>query len=222
MSNGWQCVGRLGCVVAFLAVGVGACARHETDAGGPPVTMGSIKDDLPVRVAPPHRRAKVALDDGPRVLPPVRERVTVAKVMLKPEPIAPAPRAAPAPEPMVTMAPERPRPEPPAKAPVQPPPVIDAEAASRLLAEGKALLDDGKVVEARIRFLAAAEGPLPEVLLALARSYDTYYLSRLPASNAPPDLRHALVLYERAAERGALEAAMDAARVRSDLRLPPK
>ncbi len=220
MSSGWQCVGRLSCVIAVLAVGVGACARHETDAGAPPVAMGSLKDTVPVRAAAPPPR-KVAAEDRPQVLPPMRERPTVAKVMLRPT--APPPIVLAPPEPAATATPTRPRPEPPpARAPDRPTPVIDAAAAARLLDEGKALLEAGKVAEARARFLAAAEGPLPEVLLALARSYDTYYLSRLPASDAPPDLRHALVLYERAAERGALEAAVDAARVRRDLRLPPK
>ncbi|MDX2157051.1 MAG: hypothetical protein SFW09_11140 [Hyphomicrobiaceae bacterium] len=91
---------------------------------------------------------------------------------------------------------------------------------ARLLAEGQALFETGKVVEARRRFVAAMNGPLPEVLLALGRSYDTYYLSRLPAADGAPDLRRALVLYERAADRGAVEANADAERVRGYLKIP--
>lgn len=89
-----------------------------------------------------------------------------------------------------------------------------------MLADGKALFEAGKVVEARRRFLAAMNGPLPDVLLALAKSYDTYYLSRLPAADAAPDMQRALVLYGRAVERGAVEANADLERTRSILNLP--
>ncbi len=61
---------------------------------------------------------------------------------------------------------------------------------------------------------------MPEVLLALARSYDTYYLSRLPTADAAPDMQRALVLYERAVERGAIEANADLERTRNILKVP--
>jgi hypothetical protein len=89
-----------------------------------------------------------------------------------------------------------------------------------MLAEGLALFEQGKVVQARRRFVAAMNGPVPEVMLALARSYDTYYLSRLPTSDAAPDMQRALILYERALERGAGEAAPDLARTRGILKIP--
>lgn len=92
----------------------------------------------------------------------------------------------------------------------------------RLLTEGRALFEEGRVVEARRRFIAAMNGPLPDVLLALARTYDTYYLSRLPRSDAAPDMQRALVLYERAVERGAVEANEDLKRTREVFRLPPR
>jgi len=98
--------------------------------------------------------------------------------------------------------------------------VDDPAAVAEMLAEGQTLFDQGKVVQARRRFVAAMGGPVPEVLLALARSYDTYYLSRLPTSDGAPDMQRALVLYERALERGAKEAAPDIERTRDVLKIP--
>jgi hypothetical protein len=89
-----------------------------------------------------------------------------------------------------------------------------------MLAEGLSLFEQGKVVQARRRFVAAMNGPVPAVMLALARSYDTYYLSRLPTSDAAPDMQRALILYERALERGAGEAAPDLDRTRGILKIP--
>ena len=89
-----------------------------------------------------------------------------------------------------------------------------------MLSEGQAFFDSGKVLQARRRFIAAMNGPNPEVLLALGRSYDTYYLSRLPASDAAPDMQRALVLYERALERGANTATADLERTRAILKIP--
>jgi hypothetical protein len=99
-------------------------------------------------------------------------------------------------------------------------PVDDPAAVAEMLAEGQTLFDQGKVVEARRRFVAAMNGPVPEVLLALARSYDTYHLSRLPTADGAPDMQRALVLYERALERGAKDAAPDLERTRSILKIP--
>ena len=104
--------------------------------------------------------------------------------------------------------------------PAAPPAVVDPRAVAQLLADGQGLFEAGKVKEARRRFIAAMNGPVPEVLLALARSYDTYYLSRLPSADAPPDMQRALVLYERAAERGAVEANADLERTRGVMKIP--
>lgn len=75
----------------------------------------------------------------------------------------------------------------------------------------------GNVIEARKRFIAAMNGPIPDSLLALARSFDTFYLSKLPKSDGAPDMARALTLYERAAERGAPEAAADLERIKGTL-----
>ncbi len=98
--------------------------------------------------------------------------------------------------------------------------MLDAAGVERLLLEGQRLFDQGRVLDARRRFIAAMNGPVPEVLLALARSYDTYYLSRLPIADAAPDMQRALVLYERAVERGAIEANADLERTRNILKVP--
>jgi len=109
----------------------------------------------------------------------------------------------------------------PSHAPEPPlPPVDDPSAVAKMLSEGLALFEQGKVVQARRRLVAAMNGPVPEVLLALARSYDTYYLSRLPTADGAPDMQRALVLYERALERGAKEAAPDLERTRGILKIP--
>jgi len=100
------------------------------------------------------------------------------------------------------------------------PPVEEPAAVSQMLSEGLILFEEGKVVQARRRFVAAMNGPVPEVLLALARSYDTYYLSRLPTADGAPDMQRALQLYERALERGASEAAPDLDRTRGILKIP--
>jgi hypothetical protein len=110
------------------------------------------------------------------------------------------------------------KPVPSAEAPL--PPVDDPAAVAEMLAEGQSLFEQGKVVQARRHFVAAMNGPVPEVLLALGRSYDTYYLSRLPTADGAPDMQRALVLYERALERGAKEAAPDLERTRGVLKIP--
>jgi hypothetical protein len=89
-----------------------------------------------------------------------------------------------------------------------------------MLAAGQSLFGQGKVVQARRLVVAAVTGPVPAVLLALARSYDTYYLSRLPTADGAPDMQRALVLYERALERGAKDAASDLERTRGVLKIP--
>ncbi|MGE0769415.1 MAG: hypothetical protein AB7L90_23495 [Hyphomicrobiaceae bacterium] len=100
------------------------------------------------------------------------------------------------------------------------PPVVEPAAVAEMLAEGLTQFEQGKVVQARRHFVAAMNGPVPEVLLALARSYDTYHLSRLPTADGAPDMQRALVLYERALERGAKEAAPDLERTRGILKIP--
>jgi hypothetical protein len=145
----------------------------------------------------------------PRAPPPVIER---------PEQPKPAAAEGPAPARKLTIPAPAPKAPPAAEPPL--PTVDDPAAVAEMLAEGQALFEEGKVVQARRRFVAAMNGPVPEVLLALARSYDTYYLSRLPTADGAPDMQRALVLYERALERGAKEAAPDLERTRDVLKIP--
>ncbi len=99
-----------------------------------------------------------------------------------------------------------------------PPEAPDPAVTERHLEDGKRLFSEGKVLEARKRFVEALNGPIPEALLALARSFDTYYLSQLPRSDATPDMQRALTLNARANERGAADAAADLDRVRNILK----
>lgn len=96
-----------------------------------------------------------------------------------------------------------------------------SEASKRLLAEGNRLFAAGDVVKARERFLAAMNGPIPEVMLVFARSYDPYYLSRLPRSNAAPDPQRAVTIYEGAVRQGSTDAEADLQRLRKSLATSP-
>ncbi|MEZ5815876.1 MAG: hypothetical protein R3D44_02195 [Hyphomicrobiaceae bacterium] len=217
-------------------LGLGACARHDQYAGH--YRYGSLKDDIVTgsteRVAKaPVRKTKVVRES--RIEP--RQKETVASAAPAPAPAqamkAPPPEVKRAVEPKPAEA-EKPTSPPAAKTPIvapatakkpaapEPPlpPVDEPAAVAEMLAEGLGLFEQGKVVQARRRFVAAMNGPVPEVLLALARSYDTYYLSRLPTSDGAPDMQRALVLYERALERGAKEAAPDLERTRGILKIP--
>ena len=91
----------------------------------------------------------------------------------------------------------------------------DLRNAEMQLEEGRKLFKAGSVVDARRRFIAAMNGPIPEALLALARSFDTFYLSQLPSSDGAPDMKRAQTLYERAIERGASEAQGDLERLQA-------
>jgi hypothetical protein len=236
MAEFRQGVWRVACVLAVGAIGLAACAR-DVPEGAMAHRYGSLKDDpadyaKPARFKPARSRAtsEARSETPPKVLPPLRQaaiinrpRVTTdkpapaaaTKAMSPATPSAPTPPPAPAPQaekkplPASQARPERPAPQ-----------VVDPKDIERMLVEGKALFDGGQVVDARRRFVAAMNGPLPDVLLALARSYDTYYLSRLPKADAAPDMQRALVLYERAAARGAIEAMADLERTRSILKIP--
>lgn len=106
-------------------------------------------------------------------------------------------------------------------APVEPPPATKSEQAAQdsrmitaeLLAEGRRLFGLGMVIEARKRFFAATDGAKPEVLLALARTFDIHYLGALQKPDGAPDMDRALALYRKAAEQGAQEALEDIARI---------
>lgn len=62
--------------------------------------------------------------------------------------------------------------------------------------EGAAtLMNSGRVQAARRRLLAVAPDSSPDVLWALARSYDPNVLGQLPAADAPPDVAEATRWY---------------------------
>lgn len=108
-------------------------------------------------------------------------------------------------------------PGPAVVAPPRPRSEQDARMVSlQLLSEGSRLFTLGKVLEARKRYFAAMDGPVPEVLLALARTFDVFYLSKLQQPDGAPDMARALALYERAAERGSVEAKADLQRIRGE------
>ncbi len=90
-----------------------------------------------------------------------------------------------------------------------------------LIEQGRNLFVAGKVLEARKRFIAALNGLSPDATLALARTFDTHYLSRLATSDGAPDMQRAVQLYESAVERGSVDARIDLERTRATLGLPP-
>ena len=174
---------------------------------------------LPPPAAPAPAPAQQAMtNQATETAPAPAETAPAAPIETQPAEPQPAPVAA-----APVQKPEPPQSAAPAVAPAprqaetQP---LDTKTVEALLSEGKSLFEAGRVVEARRRFIAAMSGPNPDVLLALARSYDTYYLSRLPSADAAPDMQRALVLYERAADRGAIEANADLERTRSILKIP--
>jgi len=176
--------------LAFTALGLGGCLRHEVPVTG--IATGSIKDTL--ATAPPRRPvARVA------ARPARATKAEVATAVESPASAPPPVRASESPaapppsvERVTTASPQRAVPAAPAAPPAAPaaepplPPVEEPAAVRALLAEGLALFEAGKVVQARRRFIGAMNGPVPEVLLALARSYDTYYLSVSVCSRLRP------------------------------------
>lgn len=220
-------VGPAGLAVAMSALFLGACVRYDGYYGAhrygslkdDPVVTGSTKRVAKVRVkrrAPMHRASATAV-----------QRTSIASAEPAPYLKAPPPTIKKTSEPDAAPAEAKqketiPAATPkPANGPEPPlPPVDDPAAVATMLSEGLALFDEGKVVQARRRFVAAMNGPVPDVLLALARSYDTYYLSRLSTADGAPDMQRALVLYERALERGAKDAAADLERTRGVLKIP--
>ncbi|MFM9942921.1 MAG: hypothetical protein ACKVP7_25905 [Hyphomicrobiaceae bacterium] len=231
-------VNRMMVMGAMLVVGLttSGCLRHATHEIT--VRTGSIKDEMvtePAGTSPAasQPRVKKAVT---KTAPPVTTPKTVAPPktpaagpaaaeILRAPPAVPAPSSAP--PPAAAMAPSAPATTtlpatvtvtPPATTGTgRPPEAPDVQATEAQLEEGRALFAAGKVIEARKRFIAALNGPIPEALLALARSFDTFYLSQLARSDGAPDMNRALTLYERAAERGALEAPADLERIKATM-----
>lgn len=129
---------------------------------------------------------------------------------------------------IVQAPPTAPEPKASERAADSPAPVLgpvsaqaQAEASRRLLTEGERLFAAGEVVKARERFLAAMNGPIPEVMLAFGRSFDPYYLARLPRSNAAPDAQRAITIYEGAVRQGSADAEADLQRLRKSVATSP-
>jgi TPR repeat protein len=202
-------------LVAVYALGLGACVRHE-ETGYYGRVYGSLKDD-PVdtrAVAKPAKVAAAVSAPPARVTPAAAPAAVVAAPPAEPAP--PAPQASASVSISSSVMPD-------SAAVAEPPLPPDDEGratAAKMLSDGEALFGAGKVVEARRLFTAAMNGPIPDAMLALARTYDTYHLTRLPSSDAAPDMQRALLLYERAMERGALNAAADLERTRAILKIP--
>ena len=231
---------RLAAICAALAIA--GCARHPDVVS--PVRYGSIKDEsgaaqrTPAR-GPAKASAKI---DGPSTPTPSKTAVKSRP----PEPVADIPVAAPAPvvaktevapaAPPVPVAAPATAPAPsssPGPAAVRPsaPPAApgsngttkaERDESVRLVTEGQQLFDEGKVVEARRRFIAALNGLSPEATLALARSFDTHYLYKLAKSDGAPDMQRALQLYQSAVQRGAKDAQEDLDRLRATLGQPAR
>ncbi len=91
-----------------------------------------------------------------------------------------------------------------------------------LIEQGRNFFLAGKVLEARKRFILALNGLSPDATLALARTFDTYYLSRLASSDGAPDMQRAVQLYQSAVERGSVDARIDLERTRATLGLMPQ
>ena len=218
---------RASLLIAICAVPVvGGCARHESDGGAS--SYGSIKDSSvsarpatkPARTIA--KRAPVAAEIAsgarkePASVPATSPREQVLEAPSTAGPVAAAP-ASPKPAPFATT------PGPAAAAPATPivngTTAAEREASGRLVAEGQQLFLDGKVVEARRRFIAALNGLSPEATLALARSFDTHYLYKLAKSDGAPDMQRAMQLYQSAVQRNAKDAQEDLDRVRATLGL---
>lgn len=137
-------------------------------------------------------------------------------VFTPPAPVPAAPAAAPSPrtgEPVEIARPAAPA----GKATPEAASLAQTEASARMLAEGDRLFASGDVVKARERYLGAMNGPIPEVMLAFGRSFDPYYLAKLPRANAGPDVQRAITIYEGAVRQGAKQAEADLERLRKSM-----
>lgn len=204
----------------LLAAG---CAHHDARS----YRRGSVKDDSPAHHRPvaataAGRPVKIASEPGGSGMPAATPVATAS--------IARAPAADPKPAPPPSVEPavlskQRDVPAPPAAAlQSAPPPSAAAPAPAQpdrrlisreLVAEGQRLFSMGQVMEARKRYFAAMDGMIPEVLLALARSFDGHYISKVPHPDGVQDLVRARALYERAAEHGSKDAVADLARIKA-------
>lgn len=183
------------------------CLRHEMHER--PVRSGSIKDDQ--ATARPVAKPSAATQQ------PVKAQAVAASHTVVQSGVQPAPATPRQASEVPVAAPTSTAPPPRVTAPARPPEAPDVQTTEVQLEEGRTLFAAGQVIESRKRFMAALNGPIPEALLALARSFDTFYLSQLPRSDGAPDVTRATILYERAVERGSVEAQADLARLKATL-----
>lgn len=221
-------------MVAAVLMGavLAACARDEV------VYRGSIKDEPPSASAAPSTRIVTATRQQRAAVRPPVAPVPVADEEAQALAAAPQ-RSLAAAAPVVTgSSSARPAPVPVTTAdqagsqPASEPAGKGAKTAAKsdpapmavnalLLDQGRNFFVAGKVLEARKRFITALNGLSPDATLALARTFDTYYLSRLAASDGAPDMQRAVQLYQSAVERGSVDARIDLERTRATLGLPP-
>jgi len=93
-------------------------------------------------------------------------------------------------------------PPPPAPAATDTRPTLDAEEIAVLLNRGKAFLNDGDVVSARLVLRRAAEAGSAEAALALGASYDPLVIKQTGAVGVQSDAEQARQWYQRAAALG--------------------
>lgn len=134
-----------------------------------------------------------------------------AAAQIAPQPAAPqivAPQRAPIERPAVAALPSPAKPAPRAGA-------IDV--GQRMIEEGRALMQTGRVLKAREKLYAAMIGPakarLSEVLPELARTYDPNVLAKLPKPDAAPNAAMARALYQRSLMMGSPTADADLSRL---------
>lgn len=76
-----------------------------------------------------------------------------------------------------------------------------------LIREGNKRMKEGDILQARDLFLKASSAGDPEAALAMGRSYDPIYFTRLDKKNAEPDPAAAFEWYRKAMDAGATQTA---------------
>jgi hypothetical protein len=194
-------------MVAFLPLALGGCACFAPvvrtiqtalvpDRGWAAVTTAA---DQPIR---PHSRARVRH----KAVKGWRHDARVAKASLRSE-HAPTVPARPAPE----AAPKLPDEANPQALAAQAERLAAAEKAAaaadeQVVKEADALMQQGKVLAARKRLVAAMNGSNAPVIFAFARTYDPDEIAALSRADAPADTRRAKALYDHARLLGSKEA----------------
>jgi hypothetical protein len=156
--------------------------------GAPPAALaaGAVTSSAPPPLSPPPATAPAA-EAGPAPVPPAAASSRVA-----------------------ALPPSMPKsdPSPAVAAPASPPSAEAKARAEGFLSRGRALLNDGNIVLARLFFQRAADAGLAEGALAMGETFDAAELRRRGAIGVQPSPDEARRWYERARELGAGEAAL--------------